>query len=78
MSINSKVRAEPAGAAIDEPRKIEAIFASDQAALEEREVYRAPDGLYFEVAERLDDGGVITDAGIRLEAEYFAKAERFL
>lgn len=61
--------------ATDDPKEIREAFEQDQAAIDEIELYRAPDGEYFEVARRLPCGTVITDAGRWISPEDFTQCK---
>lgn len=62
----------------NDPRAIREAFEADQLADDDRNLYRAPDGLYFEVSRTLACGGVVTDSGIYLEPGFFRQCERVL
>ena len=62
---------------LDDPKAMHEAMADDQQALESREVYRSPDGLYFEVARKLPCGTVVTDAGLWLSPEEFSQCRRY-
>lgn len=78
MNPHNKDEFAAAWAEMDDPRAMEQALTDDQQALEGREVYRSPDGLYFEVARKLPCGTVVTDAGLWLSPEEFSQCRRYV
>lgn len=57
-------------------QEIRDAFGQDQVDLESREVFKAPDGLYFEISRKLPCGTVVTENGLWLTPEEFSECER--
>lgn len=63
---------------ISDPNEIRDTLAEDHDRNEAANLYRSPDGLFFEVSRKLQCGTVVTDSGLWLAPEEFADCERYV
>lgn len=63
---------------ISNPKEIRETLEEDHDRNEAANLYRAPDGLFFEIARELPCGTVVTDAGLWLAPDEFADCERYV